>query len=203
MFILFWENTSLKTQYKQPNLVGTQDITTEHLDLRKFKLRDAQQLYDWTKDEKVNQFLLESELKNIVEAEHIIISWREQYQNDDYFLWCIQLAENKKAIGKISATINLSLSSAEISYMISPDMRGKGYATEAVLGVINFLHNEVGIHRVTAKINTDNIASIKTAEKVGMQLEGILQDALLDRNKKFYDVALFSKIKDIEIGDKY
>lgn len=179
---------------KELRLSGTQDITTKRLDLRKFRSRDAENLFRWSSDENILKYFCNRELTSIEDAECVIASWRVQYENTDCLLWCIQEASTKQAIGKISANIDDKCSCADIEYLVAPDARGKGYAVEALRGVIKYLHEEVGVHRVQAYIHYDNIASMKTAEKAGMQWEGLLRDALIDRNKVFYDVALYAHI---------
>lgn len=177
------------------SLSGTRDITTDRLDLRKFKSRDAANLHRWSNDEQNLKYFQGNPSESVEEAECAIASWRAQYANDDYLLWCIQEAATKEAIGKISATIDAGTSCAEMEYTIAYWARGKGYAAEALSAVIDHLHNEVGIHRVQARIHYENVASMRTAERAGMQWEGLLRDGLVDRNGKYYDISIYSHLE--------
>lgn len=179
--------------YKKPLLAGTQELTTEHLDLRRFKERDAAAAYEWSSDGQILKYFQGNQFNNVDEARSAIASWRVQYKNDNFLVWCIQEAETKRAIGKISANVDVPVSSAEIEYSIAPDARGKGYAPEAMKAVMEYLHY-IGVHRVYARINTENHASSRVVEKAGMTLEGICSDMLVDRNGKFYDVAIYAHI---------
>lgn len=181
--------------YVPPCMQGTQDLTTEHLDLRRFKARDAHNLFAWSSDSQNLRFFQGNQLLNEEEARTVIGSWRVQYSNDDFLLWCIQDAETGQAVGKISATVDDALSSAEVEYSVAPWSRGRGYAAEALSCVIEHLHTVVGVHRVEAKIHYENTASMKTAERAGMQWEGLLRDALVDRHGIFYDVAVYAHVK--------
>lgn len=180
-------------RYEKPRLCGTEELTTTHLDLRKFKQRDAENMFKWASDEQFKKYFQGGNYASESEAADVIASWRAQYEDDDFMLWCIQDAETKEAVGKISANVTENSSTSEVEYSIAPWARGKGYASEALICVIKYLH-DIGIHRVVAKINIDNVASISTAEKAGMQFEGILRDALVDRHSRFYDVAVYSHL---------
>jgi RimJ/RimL family protein N-acetyltransferase len=61
---------------------------------------------------------------------------------------------------------------AEIGFTLSRSYQGKGYATEAVLRLLDYLFREVGLHRVRAICDAENLASAKLLERVGMRREG-------------------------------
>lgn len=61
--------------------------------------------------------------------------------------------------------------SAEIWYKIHPTYWNKGYATEAVKGVLNFCFNELKLHRIIAGCATENIGSLRVLEKAGFVKE--------------------------------
>ena len=60
----------------------------------------------------------------------------------------------------------------EIWYKIHPNFWNKGYATEALMGLLHFAFNNLGMHRIEAGCAVENFASIKVLEKVGMTREG-------------------------------
>jgi RimJ/RimL family protein N-acetyltransferase len=62
---------------------------------------------------------------------------------------------------------------AEIGITISPDYQGKGYASEAVRCILNFLFKELNKKRVIASVDPANIKSMALMKQVGFQLDGI------------------------------
>lgn len=71
-----------------------------------------------------------------------------------------------------------------------------GIMTEALTGVIDFLFKEVGLNRIVAMHNVDNIASGKVMIKSNMKYEGTLREANILRDKDgFYDLAVYSILK--------
>lgn len=57
----------------------------------------------------------------------------------------------------------------EINYLIVPEHRGKGLATEVVTALVRWAHEEVGLRRLAALISADNISSIRVAKHAGFR----------------------------------
>ena len=62
----------------------------------------------------------------------------------------------------------------EIGYVFHPDHGGQGFATEAVNALLDIAFGTYRFHRVTARIDTRNLASLRLAERVGMRQEAHL-----------------------------
>ncbi len=60
---------------------------------------------------------------------------------------------------------------ARIGYTIHNQHWGNGYGREAVKRALHIAFKELGFHRIKAHINTDNAASVKLAQSVGMEFE--------------------------------
>jgi RimJ/RimL family protein N-acetyltransferase len=105
-----------------------------------------------------------------------------------------------RAAGQIVGSIGVfhadwGVRSAEIGYGVGPDERGKGYATEALGAVARWVLTEAGIQRAWLTANTDNIASVRVAEKAGFRQEGTLRRAGLE-DDGLHDLAVFSLLDD-------
>lgn len=61
------------------------------------------------------------------------------------------------------------VASVEIGYVISPEARGRGYATEAAAALVAWAFSQPGVARVTAQIDPGNAASLRVADKLGMR----------------------------------
>ena len=59
----------------------------------------------------------------------------------------------------------------EIGYRLARRFWGRGYATEAVLAVRDYAFKSLHMPRLIAMIDPENVASIRVAEKAGMQYE--------------------------------
>jgi len=83
----------------------------------------------------------------------------------------------------------------EIGLAIIPTERNKGYGTEAVQTIVDYLFLTRDIVRVQAVVHTENIASQKVLEKVGFKREGKLRKALWDAGGKWADGYIYSILK--------
>ena len=68
--------------------------------------------------------------------------------------------------------------SCQIGYKIDKDCSGLGLTTEAVSCAISSLFANEGLHRIEALIATDNISSVRLAEKLGFLREGISRECV-------------------------
>lgn len=105
-----------------------------------------------------------------------------------------------RAAGRIVGSIGLfhadwEVRSTEIGYGVRGDERGKGYATEALAATARWVLAEAGIQRAWLTANTDNVASVRVAEKAGFHREGTIRRAGLE-DDGLHDQALFSLLDD-------
>ncbi|KAJ5691302.1 hypothetical protein N7488_012037 [Penicillium malachiteum] len=63
----------------------------------------------------------------------------------------------------------------DIGYAILPEMNGKGYATEASKGLIDYARTELGIESVFGFCDSKNMHSRRVLEKIGMDFRGIAE----------------------------
>jgi len=84
--------------------------------------------------------------------------------------WFVILRENYQVIGDIGFKGKPNEQrTVEIGYGIIPTTQNKGFATEAVQGLINWAFSSGQVEKVIAECLEDNIASIRVLEKVGME----------------------------------
>jgi RimJ/RimL family protein N-acetyltransferase len=105
-----------------------------------------------------------------------------------------------RAAGAIVGSIGLfhadwEVRSVEIGYGVRADERGKGYASEALAAIARWALTEGGIQRAWLSANTDNLASVRVAEKAGFRREGTLRRAGLE-DDGLHDLAVFSLLDD-------
>ena len=81
----------------------------------------------------------------------------------------------------------------EIAYVIAGNARGRGIATEAVRLLTDWAFASLAIARIQLRINPDNSASIRVAEKTGYQREGLLRSAMDIRGNRV-DVFVYSRL---------
>jgi RimJ/RimL family protein N-acetyltransferase len=83
---------------------------------------------------------------------------------------------NGLAAGRLIGDVVLFLrsvehSGGELGYVFHPEAAGAGYATEAARAVLALAFEQLGLHRVIARIDGRNQASARLAERLGMRRE--------------------------------
>lgn len=98
----------------------------------------------------------------------------QQEKDEKQFGWSIRLKEKKTFIGELGIRLSVSkYNKGEIHYSLIPDYWKKGYATEVVQALLKYGFETLGLHRIETGVATQNFASIKLLEHVGMIREGM------------------------------
>jgi len=87
---------------------------------------------------------------------------------------------------------------ADIGYVLSRSLWGRGYMTEAANAVVEWAINLDFVYRVWAVCDVENKASARVLEKVGMQREGILRRYIVHPHvsPEPRDCFVYSKIRE-------
>jgi ribosomal-protein-alanine N-acetyltransferase len=179
------------------NHLGTKTIETDRLILRKFRLSDAEEMYNnWARDDDVTRYITWPTHKNIEETKKVVAEYVNDSQRDDYYHWCIVLKETNEVVGSIGAfRLFEDLKLFEIGYSIGKRFWNKGITTEATKALIRFFFEEVGVNRVEARHDTKNPASGRVMAKAGMKFKGILRQAGKN-NTGIVDMAVYAILKE-------
>jgi len=87
----------------------------------------------------------------------------------------VQFSVEERDGGRLVGDVGISPAEGEpgvikVGYTISPDVQGRGYATEAVQALVDYALDTLGAEVVRAYADAENTPSIRVAEKVGMRL---------------------------------
>lgn len=88
---------------------------------------------------------------------------------------------------------NIQYMTAEVGYCYGSKHWGKGYASEALRKVIEYLHGE-GFPVVTAEHFVSNKASGRVMEKAGMVYEATLKSRVINKIGEREDVLVYVSI---------
>jgi [ribosomal protein S5]-alanine N-acetyltransferase len=83
--------------------------------------------------------------------------------------------------GQFAGEITLSsiqrgpFQSGHVGYWIDRSLAGRGYVPEAVVTVLQFSFDSIGLHRVEISIIPRNHSSLRVVEKLGIRSEGVAQ----------------------------
>ena len=147
-------------------------LETERLILRELKEEDAEMMFkNWASDDEVSKYVRWSTHKDVEETKEYIKIEIERCKEKDYYNWGIVLKENQELIGAIGAFPSEE-GRTELGYNISKKYWRNGYTTEALKKVLEYLTNDVEIHRYRCAHAVLNPASGAVMKKAGFKYVG-------------------------------
>ena len=175
--------------------IGTKEIKTKRLLLRRFKPEDAEAMFNtWANDERVTRYLTWTPHGTLDVTEYIIDLWIKDYEKENTYQWAIEF--EGKLIGSIGCVETSEENECgEIGYCIGYDFWGKGIMTEAAKSVIDYLFSEVNLHRIEILHATQNPASGKVAQNCGLTYEGTKREHFKSASGEFLDIAIYSILR--------
>jgi RimJ/RimL family protein N-acetyltransferase len=115
---------------------------------------------------------------NEKEALEWIAAWPERWRQETGCGWAA--ATDDGVLGQISLrTISLDEGTAEVSYWVLPEARGRGVAARVVGALTTWSFDVLGLHRIEIYHSTQNPASCRVAERAGYLAEGVKRSEVL------------------------
>lgn len=84
-----------------------------------------------------------------------------------YGMWAVELKSSGEFIGRVGLHNPEGWPDIELGWMLRPEYRGHGYATEAARAALDFAFTELKALRVVSLIRMENSASERVARRVG------------------------------------
>ena len=89
--------------------------------------------------------------------------------------WAVEDKESKGFVGAVGLWRPDGWPELELGYWLMPAAQGKGYATEAARRARDYARDVLGAGPLVSFVHPDNEASKRVAERVGAQLEGMVE----------------------------
>ncbi|MGA8278874.1 MAG: GNAT family N-acetyltransferase [Rhodanobacteraceae bacterium] len=84
-----------------------------------------------------------------------------------YGMWAVELKESGEFVGRVGLHNPEGWPDMELGWMLMPDQRHHGYATEAGSAVLEYAFANLDTQRVISLIRADNNASERVARRLG------------------------------------
>lgn len=156
------------------------ELASPRLVLRSLRLSDSAEMYKYRSDPRVSRFQMwePQDLAEVLSFIKGLLDLKPDTPGSWYQLG-ITLKETGILIGDCGLHFPTSKpDQVEIGITLSCLHQGKGYATEAVERILEYLFEGLGKHRVYALVDPRNGASIRLLERVGMRREGHLRESV-------------------------
>ena len=159
-------------------------------------MRDAQDMYEYSKDPQVALHVLWDAHSSIRETRAVLRHMIRDYRYAPPFTYVIERKGEGRVIGTIGLMSYNGLNrSAEVGYSLSRAYWNQGLMTEALTGMLKYCFEDLRLNRVEAQHEVSNPASGAVMRHVGMRHEGTLRKRIYNKGK-FHDMELYAILKE-------
>ena len=168
-------------------------LDTQRFHLRPLQLQDAEAMFAYTSVPESFRFLARNPHISADEDRAFIRDVQEGYRRHCEFIWGICPRNvNSFPIGTCRLfELSPDEGHCEVSYLIHPDFKRRGVASEAVERLVRYAFEELGFQTVFARCAAENIASERVMQKCGMTLEKTLPRHI-ELHGAWHDFLLYS-----------
>lgn len=143
-------------------------VETERLNIREITSKDLINLRLVLSDAEVMKYSIVG-VHTDEDIKKYIINCQQQYCTYGYGQWAMFLKENDKFVG-ICGLNNHVVENHDllhVSYRLVSSQQGKGFASEATVGITKFCKRELKLNTVAVLIDPENKPSLKVAQNAG------------------------------------
>jgi RimJ/RimL family protein N-acetyltransferase len=158
-------------------------VTTERLTLRLFTPGDVDDMYAYQGLESVVRYLYRpprtrETCEKVIAEIAAATRWAE---DGDRLTLAVSGQETPGVIGEIMIRLaSAHARQAEIGWILHPGYEGRGYASEAARAVAVMAFDQLGVHRLFARLDAGNTGSARLCDRLGMRREAHLIENDLD-----------------------
>jgi RimJ/RimL family protein N-acetyltransferase len=145
---------------------------TKRLIIRPVTLNDRIEIFEYRRNKEINKY--QGWIPETIEDVEVFIG-KIAKKIDEPMTW-FQFAIIEKATEKIIGDVGIQFfdnenRQVEIGCTLNQDFQNKGYATETIKRIVDYLFGELNKQKVIASIDPDNKSSIRLVERIGFRRE--------------------------------
>ena len=148
------------------------EIDTERLHLRPLRTSDSDALFELHRDPDMQRYFGDGHLYTCDES-RVWLEWHAGlWREEGYSFFAVELRPSTRFIGWLGLNKVLDhpdlIGQTEIGWFIDRPLWGQGLATEGAREALTFGFSVLVLERVIARYRSDNVASARVMEKIGM-----------------------------------
>ena len=152
-------------------------LESDCIRLRGIRESDLDDLFTLFSDPRVMRYWSRGPMTDRQEAVDYAKTILDGFVKRDLLNWIVADAGSDAMIGTATLyEINPQHARAGLGYALMPEYWGKGLAQEAATLAISYGFLELGLHRIEADTEPNNLRSNKVLERLGFQREGLLRE---------------------------
>ena len=148
------------------------NLETERLQLRRLRETDLASFLAYRNDPEVARYQ-SWEGCTRAEARGMILAMEreEPFGPGEWFQFAVELKETREFVGDLGFRVGEDGRQAEVGYTLAREHWGEGYASEAVSRLLDYAFEDLGLHRICAITDQENLPSVAVLERLGLRHE--------------------------------
>lgn len=143
-------------------------LTTSRLNLRPWRLEDAQQLLSILQEPGILQYFPPTNPATLDKMERYIHHHQQHWMEYGYGHWAVTRNTDDIVLGWTGLEFLPETRETEVAYLFTHAVWGQGLATEAAQAAVDFGLNSAGLKSIIGLVHPENIASRRVLEKTGL-----------------------------------
>ncbi|MCB0785924.1 MAG: GNAT family N-acetyltransferase [Flavobacteriales bacterium] len=162
--------------------------------LRAITSEDAQYTLAWRNSDEINSSIVGQKRFVSPETESRWVDMAiSDHEGDKAYRFMIIVDGQSAPVGMVYLNRISRVNRTAVTGIMIGDLehRGKGYASQATILLLDYAFHELGLHSIRANILSYNEASLKLYMSLGFKEEGCQRDAIF-KGGRFHDLLMFS-----------
>jgi [ribosomal protein S5]-alanine N-acetyltransferase len=147
-------------------------LETGRLILRQLTEEDAEFIVELLNDPAFLRFIGDRNVRTIEDARRYILTGpTAMYARHGIGLLLVEMKDSSTPIGICGLIKRDTLEDIDVGFAFLPVYRGHGYAREATAAVLDHGRNTLGLRRIVAIVNPENVVSARLLHDLGFTFE--------------------------------
>jgi RimJ/RimL family protein N-acetyltransferase len=151
-------------------------LETERLNLRRLTGDDAEFVLELLNDASFIKNIADRGVRSVADARRYIVErFIAGYEKHGFGMYLVELKKTGAPAGICGLVKRDELADVDIGFAFLPRYWSKGYALESASAVKAYALDVLGLKRLVAITNPDNVGSIKVLERIGLRYERMIR----------------------------
>lgn len=172
---------------RRPMVLPDIERTGRHVVVRPLRLGDDQPVYEYASDPEVTRFLPWYPAPSIDTVRSFLLQQIARRRRGESYAFGIDLRTGETMVGStdLMGLDGQGDGAAELGYILGRPYWGRGYMTEAAGLTVDIAFEELGLKRLAAFADIENMGSRRVLEKLGFRATGTEKRLVKEEEREY------------------
>lgn len=150
------------------------EIKTKRLILKPLGIQYLKTVFEYASDLETTKYMVWFPKKNLDETSDFLMGADKEWAKEKPEFYEFAVIFDGKHIGAVSIYLSQDMTKGEIGWIFNKKYWGQGFAEESAKALIDFAVDGLGLKKIIAHCDTENIGSYRLMEKLGMKRTSLI-----------------------------